>query len=72
MNCLHLVVEDDVWDDQSCTFKRHRVCLLCGVSYDRSAFLAMLQEDIRARNRLGPTRLTQEDYEDNEEDELPE
>ena len=37
---------------------RDRVCLLCGVHYDRTAFLSKLREAIADRHRIKSKRLT--------------
>lgn len=65
--CLHFVVEDDVWDNASCTFERWRRCLLCGIRYNRTkVLLEPLREWIRSRHRVGPLLPGDDDEEDEE------
>ena len=53
--CTHaLTVDDDDWTDYLRTARVaiRRTCLLCGMRYDRSAFLLKLERMIRDRYRL--------------------
>ena len=59
--CSHaFVVDEPDWCEHDCAWIIWRRCLLCGMNYDRSGFLASLREAILDRHRIKRSRLVYE------------